>query len=125
MKYLSWIITVILISPALLLILMNMESYSDIRIINPQTAQVLNIIPVFSRINTAVLFALLTISGALSVLFGLLPVILKNKEKENAFERKLEKTSVSNNESAAKVKVLENKIQVLEKALNNAVRKQQ
>ena len=47
-------------------------------------------------------------------------VIVKNK-KINQYQRKLEKESISSDENAAKVKVLESKIQVLEKALENAL----
>lgn len=47
-------------------------------------------------------------------------VIVKNK-KINIYQRKLEKESISSDENAAKVKVLEAKIEVLEKALENAL----
>ncbi len=47
-------------------------------------------------------------------------VIVKNK-KINLYQRKLEKESISSDENAAKVKVLEAKIEVLEKALENAL----
>ena len=49
-------------------------------------------------------------------------VIVKNK-KIGAYKRQLEKESISSDENAAKVKVLESKIQVLEKALENALKK--
>ena len=41
----------------------------------------------------------------------------------NTYKRKLEKESVTSEESSAKVKVLESKIEVLEKALENALKK--
>ncbi len=44
-------------------------------------------------------------------------------EKINLYKRELEKESVSSDESSAKVKVLEAKIEVLEKALENALNK--
>ena len=47
-------------------------------------------------------------------------VIVKNK-KINIYQRTLEKESISSDENAAKVKVLEAKIEVLEKALENAL----
>ena len=49
-------------------------------------------------------------------------VIVKNK-KISSYQRKLEKESISSDENAAKVKVLESKIEVLEKALENALNK--
>ena len=46
----------------------------------------------------------------------------KNK-KISAYQRQLEKKSVSSEEDSARVKVLEQKIEVLEKALDNALNK--
>ena len=43
--------------------------------------------------------------------------------KLNSYKRELEKESVSSDEASAKVKVLESKIKVLEKALENALNK--
>ena len=67
----------------------------------------------------------LSITFILGIILGLLLmnifVIVKNK-KINAYKRQLEKESVSSDENAAKVKVLESKIQVLEKALENALK---
>ncbi len=47
-------------------------------------------------------------------------VFVKDK-KISIYKRQLEKESVSSDENAAKVKVLEQKIEVLEKALENAL----
>ena len=44
-------------------------------------------------------------------------------DKINLYKRELEKESVNSDESKARVKVLESKIQVLEKALENALNK--
>lgn len=59
------------------------------------------------------------------VLFGIFLMIMKlnvNKDKLNTYKRELEKESVSSDENAARVKVLESKIEVLEKALENAIK---
>ena len=58
----------------------------------------------------------------LGVLLMNIYVNVKNK-KINIYQRQLEKEAITSNESAAKVKVLESKIQVLEKALENALNK--
>ena len=50
-------------------------------------------------------------------------IYAKNKEI-NIYQRQLEKESISSDDNSAKVKVLESKIQVLEKALENALKKQ-
>lgn len=57
----------------------------------------------------------------LGVLLMIIFINIKNK-KLNAFKRQLEKEAISSDENAAKVKVLESKIQVLEKALENALK---
>ena len=68
----------------------------------------------------------LSITFILGILLGIVLmnffVIVKNK-KINLYQRKLEKESISSDENAAKVKVLESKIEVLEKALKNALNK--
>ena len=43
--------------------------------------------------------------------------------KLNLYKRELEKESIASDEHSAKVKVLESKIEVLEKALENALKK--
>ena len=51
-------------------------------------------------------------------------IIIYNKnQKINVYKRQLEKGSVISDESSARVKVLESKIEVLEKALDNALNK--
>lgn len=66
----------------------------------------------------------LTIAFILGVVIGILLmnifIIVKNK-KISIYKRQLEKEAISSDENAAKVKVLESKIQVLEKALENAL----
>ena len=46
-----------------------------------------------------------------------------NNDKLNSYKRELEKESVVSDKNSAKVKVLESKIEVLEKALENALKK--
>ena len=57
---------------------------------------------------------------------GLFLMAIKLNSKNNilsSYKRELEKESISSDESSAKVKVLEAKIEVLEKALENALNK--
>ena len=59
------------------------------------------------------------------VLFGALIVGVKlslKNNKLNSYKRELEKESINNTENSSKVKVLEAKILVLEKALENALK---
>ncbi|MCQ2744216.1 MAG: hypothetical protein MJ230_05415 [bacterium] len=60
------------------------------------------------------------------ILFGIFLMIIKLNVKNDrlkTYKRELEKESISSDESSAKVKVLESKIEVLEKALENALKK--
>ncbi len=68
--------------------------------------------------QTSLIFALGSIFG---ILLMNIFIIIKNK-KINIYKRQLEKESISSDENAAKVKVLESKIEVLEKALQNALK---
>ena len=57
---------------------------------------------------------------------GMALVMIKlnsNNQKINSYKRELEKESVLSSENSSKVKVLESKIEVLEKALENALNK--
>lgn len=53
--------------------------------------------------------------------FIMIMIMFVKNNKISAYQRQLEKESISSDENAAKVKVLESKIQVLEKALENAL----
>ena len=68
-------------------------------------------------IQLTIIFGFGIVAGVL--LMNIL-LIVKNK-KISIYKRQLEKESISSDENLAKVKVLEAKIQVLEKALDNAL----
>lgn len=72
--------------------------------------------------NTYILYALIFFAGTL---FGIVLMSLKLRGKNNtlnSYKRELEKESISSTESSSRVKVLESKIEVLEKALENALK---
>lgn len=63
---------------------------------------------------------------SIGTLFGILTMLLKTilqGSKLNGYKRELEKESISAAENSSKVKVLESKIEVLEKALKEALAK--
>ena len=68
----------------------------------------------------------LTISFLFGIVLGVflmnLLVIVKNK-RINAYQRQLEKESINSDNNLARVRVLEQKIEVLEKALKDALNK--
>ena len=76
----------------------------------------------FLNLNLILQISISFLSGTL---FGILLmnifIRIKNK-KINIYKRQLEKESINSDENAAKVKVLESKIEVLEKALENALK---
>jgi uncharacterized membrane protein YciS (DUF1049 family) len=66
---------------------------------------------------------LLTFIAGLIVGMLLMNLFLIVKDKKiMTYKRQLEKESISSDENAAKVKVLQAKVQVLEKALENALK---
>ena len=56
-----------------------------------------------------------------SFIMTFLMIVKNNKIK--AYQRQLEKESISSDDNSARVKVLEQKIEVLEKALENALKR--
>ena len=62
-------------------------------------------------------------AGILSGIFLMSLKLNVKNDKLNSYKRELEKESISSDENSAKVKVLESKIQVLKKALENALKK--
>ena len=72
--------------------------------------------------NTYIIYAIIFLSG---VLTGILLMGFKLKvkiSKLNSYKRELEKEAISSSENSSRVKVLESKIEVLEKALENALK---
>lgn len=73
--------------------------------------------------NGAVNFAIYTVLiFVLGITFGTIRDSIYSGKKLSALKREQEKSSISSTESQAKVKVLEAKIQTLEKALENALK---
>lgn len=123
MKYGFWIISLFIAIIWIYLMIANLGNTITITLINQQIANLFNIAPYSLTIGAWLFILLIYFLGELELALFFLPAIMQNREKEGAYERRLEKTSVSNEESSAKVKVLENKIQVLEKALEDALKK--
>ena len=61
--------------------------------------------------------------GVLLGIFLMNFVLNVKNEKLNSYKRELEKESINSTENSSRVKVLEAKIEVLEKALENALKK--
>lgn len=77
----------------------------------------------YNYLTDKLLLAGIFISGiGIGVFLMILKLNVKN-DKINSYKRELEKESINSDESAARVRVLESKIEVLEKALENALKK--
>lgn len=77
----------------------------------------------YTKLEGIYQLVLIFISGTiLGIVLMNIRIFVKDN-KINSYKRELEKEAISSDENAAKVKVLESKIQVLEKALENALKK--
>lgn len=122
MKYLFWTIAFISTAIWIYFVVSNLSSTSGITLLDNTPANILGTNPIKLTVNSGLIISLFFILGSLTSFSFIKPFLLKYREKEGAFERKLEKTSVSSDANSAKVKVLEAKIQTLEKALENALK---
>lgn len=116
-KFISISATLIL----LFLLIMNYQDTAGITILSSKIAQVLKVSPHTLTLNMALYTLIIFILGEISAIFFFAPVYTSLKEKFNAYKRELEKGSISNTSAEAKIQVLENKITVLEKALDDAL----
>lgn len=73
------------------------------------------------HINLATIMFFILIAGIFAGIFWSSSFYLSNKGKLKEYQKKLEKTSVQSEEDSSKVAVLEEKIKVLEKALESAL----
>ena len=123
MKYTLWTIALIITAVWLYLIFANLTAAGGITLLDNSLAGALGTFPRRLALNMGLIICIIFLAGFTTAKLLLIPLLIQNKEKEGAYERRLEKTAVSNDESSAKVKVLEAKIQVLEKALEEALKK--
>lgn len=104
------------------LILMNYHNNVTINLLSPKFASFINLSANTINFDLATYTLIVFLLGIFSVFFFFAPLYKSLKEKYNAYKRELEKGSISNSNGEAKIKVLENKITVLEKALDDALK---
>lgn len=104
------------------LIIMNYQDTAGITLLSSKIGQILHITPSSINLNMAIYTLIVFILGEISAIFFFAPLYTSLKEKFNAYKRELEKGSISNTSAEAKIQVLENKITVLEKALDDALK---
>jgi hypothetical protein len=106
------------------IILMNYHNSIEIKFLSEKFANLANTLPYSIHFDLAIYTLIIFILGVFSVVFFFGPLYFSLKDKFSAYKRELEKGSISNSNGEAKIKVLENKITVLEKALDEALKKQ-
>lgn len=104
------------------LILMNYHNDVTINILSPKFAALTNLSVHTINFDFAIYTLIVFLLGVIAVIFFFAPLYTSLKEKYNAYKRELEKGSISNTNGEAKIQVLENKITVLEKALDEALK---
>ena len=105
-----------------ILILMNYQDTAGITILSSKIAEILRLTPHTITLNMALYTLIIFILGEIAAITFFGPLYQSLKTKYNAYKRELEKGSISNTSAEAKIQVLENKITVLEKALNDALK---
>lgn len=104
-------------------IIMNYHNLITINLLSQKFATLTNLSTHTFQLDLAIYTLIIFVLGVLSVVFFFAPLYNSLKEKFNAYKRELEKGSITNSDGQAKIKVLENKITVLEKALDDALKK--
>ena len=118
------IISIITILILCFLILMNFQDTAGITLLSSKIAAIFSLTPRTVTMNMAFYTLIIFILGEASAVFFFAPLYKSLKDKYSAYKRELEKGSISNTSAEAKIQVLENKITVLEKALNDALKNQ-
>ena len=106
------------------LLLMNYQDTAGITLLSSKIAEFIHIAPKSVTLNMSVYTLIIFLLGQISAIFFFAPIYTKKKKKYKAYKRELEKGSISNTTAESKIQVLENKITVLEKALDDALKQQ-
>ena len=117
------ILSIISIIAVAELVLMNYHNTIQLNLLSNKFAQLMNLSPHSLSFDMAIYTFAVFVIGAFAVLCFMTPLYKSLKDKYIAYKRELEKGSITNTSSEAKIKVLENKITVLEKALDDALKK--
>ena len=105
------------------LVLMNYRNVISINLLSKKFATLMTLSPHTLTFDLAIYTLVVFLLGVFSVLFFFTPLYKSLKDKYIAYKRELEKGSISNTSAEAKIGVLENKITVLEKALDDALKR--
>ncbi len=104
-------------------ILMNYHNNVSVNLLSRKFADLMSLSTHTLGFDLAIYTLIIYILGVLSVVFFFAPLYASLKAKFTAYKRELERGSISNTTAEAKIEVLENKITVLEKALDDALKR--
>ena len=116
-------ISVIFALCAAMFVLMNFHNSVSINLLSQKFATLMHLSVHTLTFDLAFYTIGIFLLGVFSVLFFFAPLYKSLKDKYSAYKRELEKGSITNTSAEAKINVLENKITVLEKALDDALKK--
>ena len=105
------------------LALMNFRNYAKINIVSEKFADMAHAASANLTFDLTIYTILIFLLGVVAVAFYVAPVYDSLKEKYMAYRRELEKGSITNTSAESKIQVLQNKIAVLEMALDDALNK--
>lgn len=123
MKFLSLLIVPILTLILVLLVIMNINDSVTLNLVSNSMSNLFGLPEMTTSINLGIYTLILFVLGEASAIFFFLPLMQNINQKSSAYQRQLEKTSIDKTENSSRVEVLENKIKVLEKALEDALKK--
>ncbi|MFR1672741.1 MAG: hypothetical protein ACLSWI_07365 [Candidatus Gastranaerophilaceae bacterium] len=123
MKFISLLIVPLLTLILVMLVIMNINDTVTLNLVSNSMSGLFGLPAKSLDVNlggyTFIVFAL----GEAAAIFFFLPVMQAANSKNSAYQRQLEKTSIDKTENSSRVEVLENKIKVLEKALEDALKR--
>ena len=105
------------------LAIMNYHNTVTIYVLSPKFANLTGLSVHTFTFDMAIYTICMSVLGALVALLFMAPLYKSLKDKYLAYKKELERGSITNTSSQAKIQVLENKIAVLEKALGDALKK--
>ncbi len=105
------------------LAVMNFRNVVSINIISEKFASLFHTSSQSLMFDMAIYTIFVFVLGVITVALYVAPLYDSLKEKYTAYKRELERGSISNTSAESKIQVLQNKISVLETALNDALNK--
>lgn len=118
MKIIFNLISILIITAVISLAFLNNNIVFDLILL----ANNANFI-VYRHVDLMLIFLIIFLAGLNAGIFWSAAYYLPLQKRTKEYERKLEKTSIASEEESSKVAVLEEKIKVLEKALDSALGK--